>query len=105
MKSMKTLGAVLLLGGLAVTGCGKSDTMVGKWVGSSGRFEFAKDHSGIMVPAQARPGLPASVPFQWSVEGGNEVRIVLPNAGKNTVIGRLDQNKNLIIEDDKFVKQ
>jgi hypothetical protein len=105
MKSLKVLGAVLFFCGLVVTGCGKSDSLVGKWVGSSGRFEFAKDHTGIMVPAQPGPGIPASVPFKWSAEGANEVRILLPNAGKQTVIGKLDQNHVLVIEDDKFVKQ
>ncbi len=106
MKSLHVLGIALVLCGLVMAGCSKSEsTLVGKWVGNSGSFEFFKDKTGFIAPAVQRPGFPAKVPFTWSMEGSDEVRISLPSGGKKTAFGKLEGKNVLVIEDDKFVKQ
>ena len=106
MKVSSIIGFVLLFCCLVMTGCGKPEaTLVGKWVGRTGSFEFFKDKTGFVNPAPGQPTLPTNVPFKWTVVGSDEVRMYLPIAGGKTVFGKLESKKVLIIEDDKFVKQ
>ena len=106
MKAMKIIGLVITLCCMVMTGCSKPEaTLVGKWVGKTGSFEFFKDKSGVVSPAPGQANLPTNVPFKWSVVGSDEVRMYLPIAGGKTVFGKLESKKILIIEDDKFVKQ
>jgi hypothetical protein len=87
------------------TGCGKPESkFVGNWVGKTGTFQFMKDKTGVINPP---PGvdLPRNVRFKWSLQGSDTVRIdVGPPIGKS-FFGKMVTSDNLIIEDDKFVKQ
>ncbi len=106
MKKIMLIVTVLALSCLIVAGCSKSGSqMVGKWVGSTGSFEFFKDKTGVITPAQTKPDMPASANFRWAMEGSDEVRIYLPTGMKKTVFGKLKGKNVLIIEDDRFVKQ
>lgn len=90
---------------LIAAGCSKPESrLVGKWVGKTGSFDFMKDKTGIINPPEGI-ALPRNVPFKWSVQGSDTVRIdVGPPVGK-TFFGKLESKDSLIIEDDKFVKQ
>jgi hypothetical protein len=105
MRISSIIGLVLLFCCLSMAGCSKPESvLVGKWVGSTGSFEFFKDKTGIVSPPKGRADLPANVPFKWSVVGSDEVRMYLAIGEGKTVLGKLGKNA-LIIEDDKFVKQ
>ncbi len=90
---------------LVASGCSKPESrLVGKWVGKTGSFDFAKDKTGIINPP-AGVALPNNVPFKWSVQGSDTVRIdVGPPVGR-TYFGKLESSNALVIEDDVFVKQ
>jgi len=106
VKALRVIGLVISLCCLVMAGCDKPEaTMVGKWVGKTGSFEFFKDKTGVVTPAPGQANLPANVPFKWSVVGSDEVRMYFPIGEGKTVLGKLESKKALIIEDDKFVKQ
>jgi hypothetical protein len=104
---MKSKIAVSLLSILlfAILGCSKPESKyVGMWSGKTGTFQFDDNRTGKINPP---PGvnLPKDVPFKWSLQGNDTVRIdVGPPIGK-TFFGKLISKDNLIIEDDKFEKQ
>jgi hypothetical protein len=103
---MKSKFAVSLLSILllAIFGCSKPESKyVGIWSGKTGTFQFADNMTGLINPP-AGVNLPKNVPFKWSLQGKDTVRIdVGPPIGK-TFFGKMISNENLIIEDDKFVK-
>jgi hypothetical protein len=106
MTALKIIGLVITLCCLMLAGCAKPEaTLIGKWVGRTGSFEFLADKTGIINPAPGQPALPTNVHFKWAVVGSDEVRMYLPIEGGKTVFGKLESKKVLIIEDDKFTKQ
>ncbi len=104
---MKTTIFIILLMSfcLVFAGCSNPESrLVGKWVGKTGSFSFAKNKTGIINPPEGVP-LPRNVPFNWSIQGSDTVRIdVGPPVGR-TYFGKMENKNALIIEDDIFVKQ
>jgi hypothetical protein len=97
--------SILLMLFVIALGCSKPESkFTGTWIGRTGSFQFSNDRTGVINP----PGgvnLPKNVQFKWSLQGNDTVRIdVGPPVGK-IFFGKLVSNDNLIIEDDKFVKQ
>jgi hypothetical protein len=104
MKS-KMVVSVLLVFFATALGCSKSESkFTGTWIGKTGSFQFSKNNTGVINP----PGgvnLPKNVQFKWSLQGNDTVRIdVGPPVGK-TFFGKLVTNDDLVIEEDKFVRQ
>jgi hypothetical protein len=90
---------------LVALGCSKPESKyVGIWLGKTGTFQFDQNKTGMINPP-AGVNLPKNVPFKWSLQSNDTVRIdVGPPIGR-TFFGKLIANDNLVIEDDKFVKQ
>jgi hypothetical protein len=99
------IACLVMLLCLLVAGCSRPESiLVGQWVGKTGSFVFMKDKTGVINPPEGI-ALPRNVPFKWSVQGSDTVRIdVGPPVGK-TFFGKLESKDALIIEEDKFVKQ
>jgi hypothetical protein len=96
---------LLLVFSLLMTACSKPESvLIGKWVGTTGSFQFSKDKTGVINPPQG-VALPQNVPFKWSVQGSDTVRMDVSAPVGKTYFGKLENKNVLIIEDDKFVKQ
>lgn len=104
MKSLFILSLIMLFC-LFASGCSKPESkFTGKWVGKTGSFEFLKDKTGVINPPEGI-ALPKNVQFKWGLQGSDTVRIdVGPPVGK-TFFGKLITDDDLIIEEDKFVRQ
>ena len=103
MKSSLLIGLAMILC-LFMTACSKESKLIGKWVGDTGSFEFSKDKTGLINPPQGT-NLPTNVPFKWSMQGSDTVRMDVGAPVGRMYFGRLESSDTLIIEDGKFVKQ
>jgi hypothetical protein len=104
MKSSIVIGMLLMLC-LVISACSKPErVLVGKWVGKSGTFEFSSNKTGVINPPVG-VALPRNVPFKWSIQGNDLVKMDVSAPVERTYFGKLEQKDVLVIEDDKFVKQ
>jgi hypothetical protein len=104
MKTMKLLAILIFLIGVMM-GCSKPESkFIGTWTGKTGSFHFAKDNTGLINPPDG-VNLPKNVQFKWSLQENDTVRIDVGPPVLKTFFGKLITNNDLIIEDDKFVRQ